>query len=440
MLQTFLTAYDPSDLPGGSIDPMGFEQGYLFLADKILPGMTVVANCPRYLSLLCAGATLAGDLHGLPEMKQRAARQEAILRLERLWALANVLAFEADEARLSGLRGITYAVSRMKWLRENARTKTTSDFKLLSRQTAYGVLGIYGNVAQQAKLVYRKVLEPIPSLGEPLADAFRKETQMPASVRRAINDGREEVGLADLQNWGGRSHLWGKTGAEEKRHLGYALETNATRNQFCELLRSAKAQDGEPAVNRLRRLAREANDRPARKHLWEALEAILRYENCYQLALLVFERIIFRCRRDQGGYVPLAEFGRDDVIELARSRMPDALAHWFEHVERTTTPEFKAEWTRIESVNGFLKTLAASTGSARQLTEAVLEHHASVQGGKFDRGRRKMAWVMQSEGRLSLAPTRVGELQREATKPDDIAPHDYRLTAADNWMRGASRL
>ena len=34
----FLTAYDPSDLPGGSLDPLGFERGSLFLADKILPG------------------------------------------------------------------------------------------------------------------------------------------------------------------------------------------------------------------------------------------------------------------------------------------------------------------------------------------------------------------------------------------------------------------
>lgn len=47
-LDFFLTAYDPSDLPGGSLDPLGFERGYLFLADKILPGLTNVANRPRY--------------------------------------------------------------------------------------------------------------------------------------------------------------------------------------------------------------------------------------------------------------------------------------------------------------------------------------------------------------------------------------------------------
>ncbi len=45
-IDSFLTAYEPSDLPGTSIDPLGFERGYLFLADKILPGLTNVAAQP----------------------------------------------------------------------------------------------------------------------------------------------------------------------------------------------------------------------------------------------------------------------------------------------------------------------------------------------------------------------------------------------------------
>jgi len=55
VLQFSLTAYDPTDLPGGSIDPLGFERGYLFLADKILPGLTNVASRPRYFSVLLEG-------------------------------------------------------------------------------------------------------------------------------------------------------------------------------------------------------------------------------------------------------------------------------------------------------------------------------------------------------------------------------------------------
>src|SRR5438874_5144195 len=88
----FLTAYDPSDLPGGSVDPLGFERGYLFLADKILPGLTNVADRPRYFEVLCVGASLVEeDRHRTPrELYQ--ARLDCVLRLERLWALSCVLA------------------------------------------------------------------------------------------------------------------------------------------------------------------------------------------------------------------------------------------------------------------------------------------------------------------------------------------------------------
>jgi hypothetical protein len=65
LILPFLTAYDPSDLPGGSVDPLGFERGYLFLADKILPGLTNAADRPRYFAILCAGASLAGADPGL---------------------------------------------------------------------------------------------------------------------------------------------------------------------------------------------------------------------------------------------------------------------------------------------------------------------------------------------------------------------------------------
>jgi hypothetical protein len=46
-------------LPGGSIDPLGFERGYLALADKILPGLTNAAGRPRYFPVGCAGSFLA---------------------------------------------------------------------------------------------------------------------------------------------------------------------------------------------------------------------------------------------------------------------------------------------------------------------------------------------------------------------------------------------
>jgi hypothetical protein len=46
--EPFLSAYDPSDLPGNSIDPLGFDRGYSTLAEQILPGLTNAAGKPRW--------------------------------------------------------------------------------------------------------------------------------------------------------------------------------------------------------------------------------------------------------------------------------------------------------------------------------------------------------------------------------------------------------
>src|SRR5689334_3456249 len=93
----FLTAYDPSDLPGASIDPLGFERGYLLLAEKLLPGLTNVASKPRYFGVLCAGVRLADMSEADSPRAQAQRRLETVLRLERLWGLANVLASQNDD-------------------------------------------------------------------------------------------------------------------------------------------------------------------------------------------------------------------------------------------------------------------------------------------------------------------------------------------------------
>ena len=103
----FLTAWDPSDLPGGSVDPLGFDRGYNALADKILPGLTNVAAFPRYFGLLCAGASLGPDSVS-PSRTEVEERRDCVLRLERLWALAVVLAAEDGGPDASGVRGVTH--------------------------------------------------------------------------------------------------------------------------------------------------------------------------------------------------------------------------------------------------------------------------------------------------------------------------------------------
>jgi hypothetical protein len=116
----------------------------LLLADKILPGLTNVADKPRYFSVLCAGAFLAVIDANSPPRVQYQSRLDCILRIERFWALANVLAIQSsdngDEFSDSGIRGVTYSRNAAESLLRVGSARTDTDFKLLSRQVPYGVV------------------------------------------------------------------------------------------------------------------------------------------------------------------------------------------------------------------------------------------------------------------------------------------------------------
>ena len=50
-----------------------------------------------------------------------------------------------------------------------------------------------------------------------------------------------------------------------------------------------------------------------------------------------------------------------------------------------------------------------------------------------------MPWLEQTDSRINLTVTRAGGLDSEATAPDDIAPHPYRLNAADALISASSK-
>lgn len=172
-IEPFLSAYDPSDLPGGSLDPLGFERGYLFLVERMLPGLTNAASRPRYFSVLCAAISIsdAKGTDGTDETPRSTfqRRQAAIMRMERFWALACVLASGDDEDdEPHGIRGIRDAQRIADKLVDKGESETDAEFRLLARQSQYGLLGIYANVAERLFFIERESLLLSRSLGEPL--------------------------------------------------------------------------------------------------------------------------------------------------------------------------------------------------------------------------------------------------------------------------------
>jgi hypothetical protein len=434
----FLTSYDPSDPPGGSIDPLGFERGYLFLADKILPGLTNVANRPRYFSVLCAGVSLAdAGVEGTPREKLRR-RLEHVLRLERFWALGNVLAAGLDgeeDLATQGLRGVRRASTVVEELSAKGVRKTKGDFSLLSNQSRYGVVGIYGAVADGLRFWDRRPMQLTPDLGDRLGSGFIQETAMPPELQRAVRDGGE-VQLRTLREWGERAHLSARVTEAEASCFADAAYREPLRARMLDLLEEFPWNEEESEVERLMRIAEGIEELSGDADIREAALAIVAYEECYALALLAFERLLYLCASSAAGTVALGEVDRDEVLQAVCDRLPSAVGRLDAALDEATTSGFRDGIDRLLDVRGLLM-IAAASEAPSMLARTLLKRHQDVQHGKLDRGRRKTPWIENNDDRMALAMTRVGGLSVEPTSVDQIAAHPYRLGAADALIAAA---
>jgi len=441
-IQPFLTAYDPSDLPGGSIDPLGFERGYLFLADKILPGLTNVANRPRYFSMLAAAIVIADDNgYGGHRDKPRERYQwrlQAVTRMERLWTLANVLAAEDnpdEEFDLSGLRGVRYVRARTAFLRERSAVETDADFRLLSRQVAYGAVGIYGTVADGLRILDRDTLAPTPDLGVRLGEAFLEETRMPAPVRQAVALDRP-VRITDLSRWGECAHMSVPTQQRERRCFWNALELQPTRWRTVQLLAQHPAREGESELDRLARIGRTLNNGVHEPDLAEAIRAIVAYERCYRLVLLAFVRMLWTCQTQAPFWLERSTLSSDTVLGSVHDGLRQAVAEFNRALDESETEAFRADLSRVSDVQRFLSS-AAEQDDIASLVRTLLDRHAAVQRGKVDGGRPKMAWLESSGNRIMPTLGRALRVDKEPKVPLDVAPHGYRTWSADALLTAA---
>jgi hypothetical protein len=427
----FLTAYDPSDLPGGSIDPLGFERGYLFLADKILPGLTNAAGRPRYLSAICAASLLAPPATGNERSDVRT-RAERVLLFERFWAAANVLVSEQDPAlSASGIRGVTYAQAHVARLKEGESRVTDANFKMLAQQERYGAIGIYANVAGYLRLLNRPAMLPTQDLGERLGQAFLHETGAPSKLRSIIRDGGGAISVGALRDWGRTAHVAAPVGRMEGGCLMEAFVRDSFRSRIADLLVQVPAIEEDSELLRLTRMRKVASRRPEFVDLREAMDAILAFERCYRLVLLGFERVLWLCKAD--GAIKATSVARDPVISRCSEKISGAAQEFQVALASGTTEEFRRDLDRLNDVKVFLST-AAEANQTIQFVETLLDRHADIQRGKFDRGRRKLPWIERRLGSYELTLSQIGETRGEPKSVDSIRPHEYRLAVADRFI------
>jgi hypothetical protein len=135
----------------------------------------------------------------------------------------------------------------------------------------------------------------------------------------------------------------------------------------------------------------------------------------------------------------LLELNGDSVLQAVRENLPAQVRRFLNSLDNGAEPAFRQDLNHLSDVRKFLEETSAAVADIQTFVGVVISRHTDVQHGKFDRGRRKMPWLEQTDSRINLTVTRAGGLDSEATAPDDIAPHPYRLNAADALISASSK-
>jgi hypothetical protein len=440
-IQFFGTAYDPTDLPGTSIDPLGFEAGYVALADVLLPGLTTITETPRYAGMLCAGLSLV-ESEADPQFAPVAAEEqslESLLRLERLWALASVLRWrehpDERDSTFGPVRGITYATAQAEIIEAKRLTQVSPDYPFLRRQRIQGAIGVYRSFLEKCGLLFPNEWRLTPDLGEGLGEAFARDTAMPAVVKRSIRDG-SAVPVAALRGWGQYAHPTRPLMDEEKRFLREAVLTNPHRHASLSLLRSVgvrwlQTPGGEllavgEMLTRLRagKTVRGVNP-DVYPSLTSALTVIPAYEAAYRTALLGFERVLWLVRQSPGGVATEAVL-RDSIVNDLPKMVATVARGLTVALDAAAALDTSVRSTLADAAD-FVRALGRPGLDSGTVVETLLHRHKDIQEGKLERGRRKMPWIVRDKGAYCLTFARVGGLDRPVTNPSAITAHDYRL-------------
>ncbi|MCA1565745.1 MAG: hypothetical protein LC803_08935 [Acidobacteria bacterium] len=448
----FLTAYDPLDLASNSIDVLGFQRGYIALADKILPGFTTITTSPRYVPMLCAAIRMAQDKYSdstATPVRIRQQRLDAIKSYERAWALACGLA--ASEAQLGvsavdGLRGVQSVRRRLSELSGREKYIRTNSLNLLANQVRYGGIGAYSTFMEDCHLASMRSLSLRP-LGAALADAFPE----PAGAL-AVHDEEQPLSLEELKNWGRRSHL-SAISREEAANLKRALrggeeggwEDDVRWSMLRLLAATAKREDAESVL--LKKILSGIQSKrfeylklPAEclQQLRAALVIIHPYEILYQSLQFLFDAVRAAATdATETTEASLKAVGKQSNVlrayAAAKSASEELLSSLDEAsaIHRKTAEEIRT--VLMDTGIAALLTKIKATPSAPDLLSLVLDRHLDVQQGKFDKGGRKAPWVKRetSEDRVHLTALRHRLIVSDRKSSwDDVPRHPYRTFGA----------
>lgn len=455
-LPVFLTAYDPAELPGGTVDPLGFTAGYLALADLLFPGMTAAAAQATYLPMLCAGLAIAdanGGLAGLSVSAARKQRIEIALRFERLWALAAALqapeqdspvSLESGEnsgSKVAGLRGITYVAREAERLTQAGAKETGTKFALLAQQYRYGAFGIYGGVAEQLRLLEKSTFAATAGFGGTIGLSFL-ETTTDSSQRkdliRACLDGSASLRLSVLKTWGSRAHPGVPLRGDAQKLLSEAAVQNVERARMLSLVervaREWRVSGTGSLFEACSAQASEADD----PQLFAALQAAVAYDDFLRNFTLIFERVLWLCRKMNDAERSANVFSDAVIVETCGS-VAERAAVLLGKTERLFSQGKREVLSRGRAILEVAQHVEA-LADVPSIVRVVLKRHSDIQRGKFEQGRAKQAWIEERGTELVLTSTRIGTRSGKPETADDVRGPDWRFGAALSLLTVTGRL
>lgn len=453
----FWTAYDPLDLASGSIDVLGFQTGYVALANKLLPGFTTVTTSPRYVSMLCAAVRAAEAVFPGPEdstVRIRKTRMAAVKSYERAWALACGLAATetaTGNKAVDGLRGVQYVRRRLTELSGREKWIRTSSFNLLANQVRYGGIGAYSTLLEDCHLASMRSITPRP-LGTMLAKSFpqHEDDITPWDEDRPLP-------LDALRAWGEKCHL-GDFTRDEGQCLANALrggeeggwEDDVRWTSLRLLANLGEDGDEEPVLlNRLLAAIRGGeSDRlkipPLCVHQIEASLVLIRpYERLFQAVQFLFDAV--RAAATDETEVRLEGLTLAPPCVSACEGARKAATELLEAIEKAEDvhPQTVHELRGTFAEAGIVSVAEALSRPSKgdEVLGLVLDRHRDVQQGKYDRGERKATWVRRdpANGSIRLTSQRHQLPRSDRYKRWDRIPwHPYRTHGARRFVEACN--
>ena len=450
--QMLWSAFDPLDMASDSVDVLGFQRAYIYLANQLLPGFTTITTSPRYLSMLCAAIRAAESMYPSAgrSAQARKKRLEAVLDFEKAWAVASVLAIEHEgEDAVRGLRGIRsvvkYANTQQKWF-------SLKDLRLLSNQVRYGGMGAYSTMLEHLELADTTELTIRSKLGERMADSFPK---IGGGISPA--DSTRRIGREVLAEWGRRCGLHCVSKPEQKA-IREALKAESmnrpedhTRWATLQIIRAAfdggfDPDSEEPLL--LQEIQRRAEAGPAIHiglasgvlgRIKVALELVKAFDDFSQAIEYLFTYL--RAGATEEGEIKLATLAGECLgnsilaIELAKQLLKAIESA--RKSQLSLVDGLRDVFSR-NNLDSFILSLASETNPDHAL-HCVLERHFQVQKSKMESSEPKASWVHLDESRKTIRLTsQRHELEwsdRTDLKMENIQRHNYRTAAAIRFIQ-----